>query len=191
VFRGTGSQLPRFARLGRSSAAGLQINHLRTRGLCSCACFGRRCALGRGSLPVCKRPPASEAEPETAEEAVITSDFAFPGADNHRQGPPCYDTRFLPHGPYRNSFAYRALVGSAHGTLAGTQRPILLGPLPQHFARFGVAARRVSVVFIADIPGAKPLDQWLSRLRSAHHLSRMNFENRQQVRVYQPKTRRT
>jgi len=51
--------------------------------------------------------------------------------------------------------------------------------LPQHFARFGIAARRVSVVFITDIPGAKPLDQRLTRLRSAHQTSPMNFENRQ------------
>jgi hypothetical protein len=38
---------------------------------------------------------------------------------------------------------------------------------------------RESVAFTTDIPGAKPLDQRLPRLRSAHQTSRMNLENRQ------------
>ena len=38
-------------------------------------------------------------------------------------------------------------------------------------------------VFTTDIPGAKPLDQRLPRLRSAHQTSRMNFENRQEFRL--------
>ena len=38
---------------------------------------------------------------------------------------------------------------------------------------------RESVAFTTDMSGAKPLDQRLPRLRSAHQTSRMNFENRQ------------